>query len=232
MKKLSLLLILPILLAMTSCTPWGENNGEEIDANHAEQLLTSIKNYKYTTTDYTRVLTSHSEIIEDEEKTEIEVYNKIEKENTTVHEYYKNINNGNEKETDTYIYEKKEEYYQNDQKIEKGLYNTIFGKYEKSSLSTSYILLVGIYIPSSSNPIEYGKSTMYSKGEGNLTLIYEIDMKSVDGTYYSKITYKYDDYKFVYYELESEENKFNGDIEKQHRTESIKYKAKIRNPYK
>ena len=74
--------------------------------------------------------------------------------------------------------------------------------------------------------------TFYSKGEGNLTVVQELNVKNKEETYYSKTTFKYDDYKFVYYEFESEQKETDGDVEKQHRTESLKYKASFINKYR
>ena len=65
MKKLYLLLVLPFLLSLTSC-----GNGKEIDVNKAKEIYESIEEYTkgFKGGDYTKVLTSHSEIVDDGSK--------------------------------------------------------------------------------------------------------------------------------------------------------------------
>lgn len=230
MKKRYLLLILPLLFQLTSC-----GNGKQIDANQAKQIYLAIEKYvneECKVSDYTKVLTSHSEIFDDGVKNVYDIYNLIERKNNSVHSYYKNDKNGEKKVTEVYFYEKKGEYYQNENKIAKGLYEAALLSYGGSNLASNYLDFVDLYISACLKGTELGKTTFYSKGEGNLTVVQELNVKNNEETYYSKTTFKYDDYKFAYYEFESEQKETDGDVEKQHRTESLKYKASFINKYR
>ena len=230
MKKLALLLVVPFILSISSC-----GMGKEIQAREAKEIINLIKEEAKKNPEclsYTKILTSKSEIIDDGIKSEVEIYDEIKRENSTFYTCYEYTKQSVTSTNTSYYYESDGKYYENGTEIERTKYEDLVRVYNGFTLYTYYLDLVEIYVSSAINGIKVGELTCYSNGDGNLTIVYVLQSNSKDETYYSKTTYQYDNYRFVYYEFESEAKEDDNESEKQFRTESVKYKASIRNPFK
>ena len=230
-KLLKILLILPFLLTTPSCS-----KSQEIDANKAKEIYTSIEKYlndEFEHDSYTRVLTSKSDITNKDSKTEVKINDKIKKNGNTIYDNFERFMDGKKDNSKLYFYEKDGKYYRDDKELEKTFFESLTKTYSSKVIASNYLKTVELYISACLRGTEIGEFTFYSNGEGNLTVVEVLEVKNKDYTYHSQTTYSYDNYKFSYYEFKSEKNNASSDKEIQFRTDSVKYnKPLIIVPYK
>lgn len=125
------------------------------------------------------------------------------------------------------INEKDGKYYINETEIDKTRYEFTKSSCTVSYTSSSYIDTMNNIVIADIKDYSAAKCKYYSSGSGSITIIKELvsTVNNVSYTHTQEIVYK--DYMFI----SNEEEETNGDS-KNIRTESVKYKAFINNPYK
>lgn len=231
-KILTLILMISFLPTMSSC-----DKGKEISAEKAYKVIENIEDYwkdnykEHLNDEYTKTLTSKSSLNKNGNTSKINIKVKIALKNGVIYNnsnYYYGKDHINNKKSKTYMYQKDGNYFINDTQIDKKQYEFTKSSSNVSYISSSYLETMENLVYMDINDYSMAICKYYSNGEGSIVIFKELTSK-VEGTVYThkqKIVYK--DYMFISNE-EQEEIK-GGSINV--RTESMKYKAFINNPYK
>lgn len=230
-KLLTLLLVTSFLPSLSSC-----NKGKEIIANQAQDIIYDIQKYwddnynNHLEDEFTKTLTSKSTLVIERQTSKIDIKVKVAYKDGVIYnnsDYYYGKDHFNNKKSKTYMFEKDGKYYINETEIDKTRYEFTKSSCTVSYTSSSYIDTMNNIVIADIKDYSVAKCKYYSSGSGSITIIKELvsTVNNVSYTHTQEIVYK--DYMFI----SNEEEETNGDS-KNIRTESVKYKAFINNPYK
>ena len=225
-KLLTSLLVIPFLLANASC-----GQGKEISVEQATEIVNQIETYlkqEVKEENFSRKITSHSQLLNtDDEDIDIKIDIEYKKNNKYMYaDFYYYVNDKETQKEIDYTYQNGDKYYTNGVEITSEKYNKTQKNFSSITAASSYLDSVKIDLGFTSIASMADRYKFYSNGDGNITVVETLDVSSKEYVYTSTTTYKFDNYKFVSYEFISEKTTPT-QVEKQHRTETVKYHTPI-----